>query len=58
MQIDMSLNKIKFGSTIYTSELYQKKYEALGVEIKKKGNNSTGMGLIVPSQHMKKRFGV
>jgi hypothetical protein len=36
-QIDLSRNKIKFGSTIYTSELYQKKYEALGVEIKKKG---------------------
>ena len=40
---------------MYTSELYQKKYEALGVEVKKKGNNTAGMGLIVPERHMKKR---
>jgi hypothetical protein len=53
-QIDVRQQKIKFGAPVYTSQLYQKKYEALGIEVVKKGKKSTGMGLIVPERHMKK----
>jgi hypothetical protein len=40
---------------VYTSQLYQQKYEALGIEVKK-GGKSTGMGLIIPERHMKKNW--
>ncbi len=52
-QIDINQRKIKFGTPIYTSQLYQRKYEALGIEIVKKRGRPTGMGKIVPSQHVR-----
>jgi len=30
---DLNKNKIKFGTPVYTSQRYQKKYEVLGVEV-------------------------
>ncbi len=35
-QLNLNESKIKFGGFAYTSELYQKKYEALGIEINAK----------------------
>jgi hypothetical protein len=32
-EINLSENTIKFGYFIYSSELYQKKYKALGIEV-------------------------
>jgi len=51
--IDLNQKKIKFGAVQYSSELYQKKYTALGIEITKKGKNSKGVGLIVAAKHWK-----
>jgi hypothetical protein len=31
--INLAENTIKFGNFIYSSELYQKKYKALGIEV-------------------------
>ncbi len=36
--IDLNQRKIKFGQVNFSSKLYQKKLEALGVEVKKKEN--------------------
>jgi hypothetical protein len=51
--IDLNQRKIKFGQVNFSSKLYQKKLEALGVEVKKKGKFSRGVGRIAPKNHMK-----
>jgi len=51
--VDLSRKKIKFGAVQYSCELYQKKYAALGITVKKKGIHSKGVGLVVPSNHWK-----
>ena len=51
--LDLNQKRIKFGAVQYTSDLYQKKYAALGITIKKKGRNSKGVGLIVAAKHWK-----
>ena len=52
--LNLNEGKIKFGGFVYTSELYQKKYAALGIEIKTKEGRTEGMGRINPKQHMGK----
>jgi hypothetical protein len=42
----------KFSQCIYTSELYQKKYAALGVEVKSKKGRGVGMGRINERDHI------
>ena len=46
-KIDLSSNKIKFASYVYTSDLYQKKYSALGIVTERKS-----MGKIDPKMHL------
>jgi hypothetical protein len=52
-QIDVSNKKLKFGAPVYTSQLYQRKYAALGIEVVKKKGRATGMGKIVQKQHIR-----
>jgi len=47
--------KCKFSQCIYTSSLHQKKYHALGIEIRCKPGKSVGMGRIREDIHMGKR---
>ncbi len=42
----------KFSQCIYTSELYQKKYAALGVEVKTKKGKAAGMGRVNERDHI------
>jgi hypothetical protein len=53
-RIDLNDNKIKFGTPVYLSDLYQKKYEALGIEVKVKGNKKAGMGQLNFEQHVRR----
>jgi hypothetical protein len=39
---------------VYISELYQKKYAALLIQVKKKDGETEGMGRINPKDHMGK----
>jgi len=55
-QLNLNESKIKFGGVVYTSELYQKKYEALGIEINAKKGRSTGMGKIDPKKYIGKEI--
>ena len=48
----MSPQKCKFAGVIYTSSLHQLKYEALGVEVKLKKGNSSGVGRINEKVHI------
>ena len=50
--IDNIGKSCKFSQCIYTSPLYQKKYAALGVEIKSKRGHGIGMGRINERDHM------
>jgi len=45
-------NKCKFAGYIYTSSLYQKKYSALGIQVKLKPGREAGMGRINEQKHM------
>jgi len=47
--------KCKFSQFIYTSSLHQKKYRALGIEIRCKPGKSVGMGRIREDIYMGKR---
>ena len=47
-------NKCKFASYIYTSPMYQKKYTALGIQVKLKGGREVGMGRNKESLHIVK----
>jgi hypothetical protein len=51
--MDLTQKKIKFGAVQHSSDLYQKKYAALGISVKKKGPKSKGVGLIMTSNHWK-----
>jgi hypothetical protein len=51
--MDLTQKKFKFGAVQYSSNLYQKKYVALGISVKKKGLKSKGVGLIMTSNHWK-----
>jgi hypothetical protein len=45
-------SKCKFVAYIYTSNLYQKKYAALGITVKLKSGREVGMGRINEGQHI------
>ncbi len=51
-RIDINQKKIKFGAVVLTSELYQKNYDTLGIEIQKRGNKTTELGNIQQELHM------
>ena len=51
-RIDINQKKIKFGAVVLTSELYQKKYDALGIDVQKRGNKTTELGNIQQELHM------
>jgi hypothetical protein len=53
-KLNLNEQKVRFGGVVYTSELYQKKYAALGIEVKKKNGNTKGMGRINLKDHMGK----
>jgi hypothetical protein len=50
--IVINQRQIKFGTTVLTSVLYQRKYDTLGIEVQKKGNKTTGIGHIRQGHHM------
>ena len=50
--VDNTQQSCKFSQCIYTSPLYQKKYTALGIEIKNKTGKRIGMGRINEKEHI------
>jgi hypothetical protein len=50
--VDVQAKKCKFAQFKYTSELYQRKYNALGIEILRKRGKETGMGKINCKDHL------
>ena len=50
--VDVQAKKCKFAQFKYTSELYQRKYNALGIEIQRKRGKDTGVGKINWKEHL------
>lgn len=50
--VNVEQKKCKFAQCIYTSPLHQKKYNALGIEVKCKPGKSAGMGRIRMDIHL------